>query len=132
MTKIRTPQIKKRWGMYPEQFALLERGDIIRGRGGDLRIIQKAGPTWCGGKEKNRKETYFIQLLKLRPSWTEGEYTTYCIGDSFNFQPVRVRNQKIWKFDYEAVQKLRREKYEVYKKKKIKELQKQMKRISSL
>jgi len=132
MTKIRTPQIKKRWGMYPEQFALLERGDIIRGRGGDLRIVQTAGPTWCRGKEKDHKETYFIHLLKLRPSWTKGEYTTYCIGDSSNFQPVKVRNQKIWKFDYETIQKLRREKYETYKKKKIKELQKQMKRISSL
>lgn len=130
MTKIRTPQIKKRWGMYPEQFALLEKGDIIKGRGGDLRIVQQTGPTWCRGGNRGSKETYFIHLLKLRPSWTKGSYTTYCIGDSFNFQPVKVKNRKIWDLDYEAVQKLRRQKYEVYKKKKIKELEKQLKRIN--
>lgn len=118
--------------MYPEQFELLQKGDVIKGRGGDLRIIQEVGPTWCRRMKNQKldpKKTYFIHLLKLRPSWTKSEYTTYCIGDADFFQPIKVKNQKIWSLGHNTVSKLRTEKYEQYKKERVKLLEEQIKKL---
>lgn len=129
ISKVRKPPEKKRWGMYPEQFELLQKGDIVKGRGGDLRIIQEVGPTWCR-RAKNQhhdpKKTYFIKLLKLRPSWTKGEYTTYCIGDAALFRPIKVKNEKIWNLGHNSVTALRLKKYEQYKKEKVRLLEEQI------
>lgn len=102
MKRSRTPKritIKKREGMYPEQFYLLEEGDIIKMvRSGSLRMVEKVHKS-----DIVYGETYMIELLKMRPSWTKGKNAWYCASDAFMFKPVKVKNDLIWKMTYEKV-----------------------------
>ena len=111
--------------MYAEQFNLLQKGDVIKGKRGDLRVIEKVSTTHM----PNTGETYFITLLKLRSSWTRGEYTTYSVGVCGNFRPVKVKNHKIWKLDHHRIATERLKKHKVYARKKIALLKKQIAKL---
>lgn len=115
---------KFRGGMLPEQFYLLEKGDVIRGSKSNVkhRIVESVHKSPDG-------RTTFVELLKLRPSWTRGPYTTYCCSDSYAFLPIRVQNEKIWEVTYESAMQKRKQAHEAYVAKKVAELKR---RISEL
>jgi hypothetical protein len=121
MRKVETPKritIKKREGMYPEQFYLLEKGDIIKMvRSGSLRMVEEIH------KRKDSDKTYMIELLKMRPSWTRDSNTWYCASDAFMFKPVRVKNELIYEMSYERIISNRVKVYGDYYQKKLEELE---------
>lgn len=106
---------KKRTGMVPEQFYLLEEGDIVSyGKSRTPRIILKTSKTELG-------ETGSIHLLKLRPSWTKSPNTIYCSGDSHQFTPLKVKNAAIWDITYDSAMEERLKSYKEYHRRKWKE-----------
>lgn len=105
---------RKPEGMLPEQFYLLKEGDIIRGTKPHSahRIILRIGK----GREG---QTCFIELLKLRPSWTNHPNTLYCASDAAHFLPVVVQDSRIWDFDFKTVMLQRNLAYQKRMKQKI-------------
>lgn len=100
--KLYRTYLKPRAGMYPEQFELLQKGDIIRGAKpkSKYRIIQKV--------IQREGYTYMIELVKLHPSWTRGNTTLYCASDAVNFLPIRVADERIWDMTREGILGARR------------------------
>lgn len=114
--------IKRRQGMYPEQFYLLQKGDVIKMvRSGSYRIIERIH------SHSDDDSTYMIELLKLRPSWTNSKTAWYCASDAAMFAPIRVKNEKIWNITYEKVVTERAEEYRKHFDKLEQELMKKLK-----
>lgn len=110
--------------MYPEQFYLLEKGDIIRQvRSKSIRKVLAVS--------KRHGETYFIELEKLKPSWTRSYTTTYSANEADNFVPIKVKNKKIWGLTYEAVLAQRIRTFEHYKNVQIKFLKKRLAKLKA-
>lgn len=83
--------------MYPEQFWLLKKGDVIKmAKSGVHRKILAIS-------SNNGKDTTFITLKKIAPSWTRHDYTIYCSNEAQNFLPVKVKNTKIWKLKKDMI-----------------------------
>jgi hypothetical protein len=115
--------------MYPEQFELLQTGDIIKDRRGNLRIIERTAPSHI---EKDFGKTYIIYLKKLRTSWTKGDLTAISRSDSGRFVPIKVKNKKIWEWDREKVLNERKKNYIRYKAKIIKQNQKLISKLDKI
>jgi hypothetical protein len=125
MKRIRKTQLKPRWGMYAEQFELLQAGDVIKSKNNKLRIIVKTSESHITKDGR----TYTIYLEKLRPSWTRGNLTAISIGDAYRFRPVKVKNKKIYDWDRERVLSIRKKIKVDYLLKQQKELTKKLKKI---
>lgn len=111
--------------MYPEQFELLRAGDVIKSKSGTLRIIEKVSQSHITKDGR----TYTIYLPKLVSSWTRGNLTAISIGDSGRFQPIKVQNEEIWKWDRDKVLKTRRQIKTQYLERKQGEILKKFKQI---
>jgi len=125
MKRIRKTQLKPRWGMYAEQFELLQAGDVIKSKNNTLRIIVKTSESHITKDGR----TYTIYLEKLIPSWTRGNLTAISIGDASRFRPVKVKNKKIYDWDRERVLSIRKKIKVDYLLKQQKELTKKLKKI---
>ena len=97
--------------MYPEQFELLTKGDVVKDERDNLRIIEQVSPSHIA---KDKGKTYTIYLTKLRPSWTRGNLTAISRGDSGKLRPVKVKNKKIWVWDRDRVLRTRKINYLQY------------------
>ncbi len=115
-------KMKKRKGMYPEQFYLLERGDIIRGV--NSKSIRKVLAI-----KKYFGETHWVELLKLHPSWTRSANTLYGANEASLFVPIKVKNPKIWELTYEVVLKQRQKHLEHYHKTLLRQMKRRLKRF---
>ena len=115
---------KNHGGMVPEQFYLLQEGDVIRMNkpNGAHRIIERI-------HRGKRGETYGITLLKLQRSRYPNPYTQYGPGDAQQFLPVKVKDERIWEITYESAMAARREALRRQARQKIREHYKRLKRL---
>lgn len=109
----------------PEQFYLLEKGDIIKG------TKPHAAPRMILRVSKRYGKTYYVELLKLRPSWTKHHTTLYCAGDSFQFLPVKVRDKRIWDMTYDKLMARRKKIYKNHARKLIRRAEQRIRNLRS-
>lgn len=125
MVRVRKTKLKPRWGMYAEQFELLQAGDVIKSKNNTLRIIVRTSESHIS----RDGSTYIIWLEKLRPTWTRGNLTGIGISEASRFRPVKVKNEKIWDWDRERVLTTRKKIKTAYLLKQQKQLNKKLKSI---
>ena len=92
----RSRKLKKRLGMYPEQFYLLRKGDIIRMR-------RSKAPRKILSVSQSFGQTRYIELEKIRPSWTSHPTCLYDANCAREFIPLKVKDKRIWTLTYEVV-----------------------------
>lgn len=92
-----------------EQFWLLQKGDVIRGvkHGSPYRLILRVS-------KNDKGKTTFVEMEKLKRSWTNGNTTLYCSSEAGQFLPVKVKDERIYDMTYESVMRTRRRKYRLH------------------
>lgn len=101
---LKSPKLKERPGMYPEQFYLLQKGDVVR-------MVRSRAPRLILGVSRYHGETRYIELQKLRPSWTRGNTTLMDANNADLILPVKVRDGRIWDLTYEVIIRQREKAY---------------------
>lgn len=108
--------------MYPEQFYLLEKGDIVRNVGSKSpRKILKV--------TKRGDETYYIEMQKLRPSWTRSPNMLMDANCAHLIVPIKVRNKRIWDLTHEVIVKQRERAYKHFATLQIRKMLKRIKKL---
>ncbi len=102
--KLKDPKLKKRLGMYPEQFYLLRKGDIVR-------MVRSKHPRKILRVSKYGGETHFIELERIGYSWTMRPTVLYDANNAPDFLPLKVKDERIWDLTYEVIIKQRERAY---------------------
>lgn len=103
-SSLKSPKLKKRLGMYPEQFYLLRKGDFVR-------MVRSKQPRKILSVSIYHGETHYIELEKLRPSWTRGNTMLMDANNADQILPLRVKDERIWDLTYEVIIKQREKAY---------------------
>lgn len=90
----------------PEQFWLLQKGDIIR------RVNSKTYRMILECSKNRKGRMYYATLQRVGYSWTGQPTISISSNESANFLPVKVKNKRIYSLTFSVIMAKRKKVYE--------------------